>query len=112
MPAPTTSPHVAATRHCPRCWYDLKGLPLAGKCPECGSTYDREVAAQNAAELDRLKTKLESQEAATRQRFLPSMPSAWTIAIMVLAFGSAATLIAIAWIAFQKFEKAIGWPPV
>src|SRR5690242_21157814 len=28
---------------CPRCDYDLRGLPPEGTCPECGRPYDRET---------------------------------------------------------------------
>ena len=28
---------------CPRCTYDLRGLPNEHKCPECGSTFELEV---------------------------------------------------------------------
>lgn len=26
--------------HCPKCEYELKGLPPKGVCPECGNAYD------------------------------------------------------------------------
>lgn len=30
--------------YCPECAYELTGLPPAGVCPECGSTYRRDDA--------------------------------------------------------------------
>lgn len=48
-----TSPFVAATRTCVACRYDLKGLPLKGKCPECGAAYDRPVQAEELAGASR-----------------------------------------------------------
>lgn len=26
--------------HCGACWYDLRGLPYIGRCPECGTRYN------------------------------------------------------------------------
>lgn len=51
--AARTSPFVAATRRCGACRYDLKGLPLKGKCPECGAAYDRPVQAEELAGASR-----------------------------------------------------------
>lgn len=30
------------TPHCPKCQYDLAGLPKQGQCPECGNYYNFE----------------------------------------------------------------------
>lgn len=31
---------TVSQEHCSKCGYDLTGLPLAGRCPECGQAYD------------------------------------------------------------------------
>jgi len=46
--APPTSPGPSAARssgRCDQCGYSLIGLPLEGKCPECGSPYTLASAA-------------------------------------------------------------------
>ncbi|MCA9290994.1 MAG: hypothetical protein KDA25_07690 [Phycisphaerales bacterium] len=39
-PAPAAPDPIARVSRCPRCHYDLRGLPDAHRCPECGFEYD------------------------------------------------------------------------
>ena len=42
-PAPPLPIDLVRIGVCPCCEYDLKGLPLNGKCPECGTEYQAET---------------------------------------------------------------------
>lgn len=48
-------PHLTITHpiHCQACWYDLRGLPCRGRCPECGTMYDafRRIRHDDAAAI-------------------------------------------------------------
>jgi len=35
---------IGKQRYCPHCNYDLRGQPVNGKCPECGSVYSQASA--------------------------------------------------------------------
>lgn len=51
--------------HCGKCGYDLTGLAIVGRCPECGNEYDGHTragmashAAQRQAKLDRVLARV------------------------------------------------------
>jgi len=97
---PSISPeHRAATRHCRACWYDLKGLPLQGQCPECGTPYDREAQAEQEA----MHTHRTARGASRRSSGWDwPRPSAWTAAILSIAIGAAAVLATFGYAAVHK----------
>lgn len=56
---------VVREGHCGKCGYDLTGLAIVGRCPECGNDYDGHTragfashAAQKQAKLDRILARV------------------------------------------------------
>jgi hypothetical protein len=67
--------------HCPECDYALDGLPSAGKCPECGHTYDSNCLIFRGYQAGRSA----NYATGTRKRMVWSL-SVWT-AFFAFTFG-------------------------
>lgn len=60
-PAPASTPIVADRLPCLKCWYDLRGIAVTGRCPECGTTVSktrRSLFASDPAYLRGIRASL------------------------------------------------------
>ncbi len=112
MSAAAAPPFIADTRHCAACWYDLKGLPLRGRCPECGAAYDREQQAEDAARNARALARQPTESQAFMDWCRRYCPSLWTLAILLLVIGGAAIVMGLGAMALQKFRNIVDPPCV
>ena len=56
--APSAAPElIEEDRPCESCGYNLRGLPLSGRCPECGETISCHNGICYSCGLEKLKNK-------------------------------------------------------
>ena len=71
----------APVTHCPKCWYDLTGLP-SNRCPECGNEISDEQIRDLGGDYDDAVSPIDWRRVIRRLLIVPS--GAWGITVLLL----------------------------